>query len=116
MNIVRTNRNEADFYRLLGPYFGSRRIEKETRDRFYDDPGKTWYVTSGGVASVLGGSIRNFWAEDNARAKALLAAMLEDGAVTGGIVPRLHEDAFAEMGFSAAPHRKNFLEVYYEKH
>ena len=53
MNIVRTNRNEADFYRLLGPYFGSRRIEKETRDRFYDDPGKTWYVTSGGVAPTL---------------------------------------------------------------
>ena len=48
--------------------------------------------------------------------EALLAAMLEDGAVTGGIVPRLHEDAFAEMGFSTAPHRKNFLEVYYEKH
>lgn len=77
-------------------------------------PGKIWFVTEGGAASLLSGSIRNFWAEDEARAKELLAAMLQDGAVRGGIVPRAYRDAFEALGFVTAPHRKNFLEVRYE--
>ena len=52
-------RGDADFYALLGPVFGSREIEKITRDRFYDDTGKIWYVVCGkGAASVLGSTIK----------------------------------------------------------
>ena len=41
MCVVRTNRSDPNFYLLVGPYFGSRKIERQTRDRFYDDPGKS---------------------------------------------------------------------------
>ncbi len=114
MSVVRTNRSDPKFYLLMGPYFGSRKIERQTRDRFYDDPGKIWFVMEGGAASLLGSSIRNFWAEDEEHAKELLAAMLQDGTVQDGIVPRAYQDAFEAMGFVVAPHRKNFLEVRHE--
>ena len=55
MCVVRTNRSDPNFYLLVGPYFGSRKIERQTRDRFYDDPGKIWFVTEGGAASLLPG-------------------------------------------------------------
>ena len=65
-------RNDEDFYRLLGPVFGSRQIEKITRDRFYDDEGKIWYVVPNkGAASVSGVIAFNVF--DPARASSSVA-------------------------------------------
>ena len=47
MEIRKLTRTDEDFYAVLGPVFGSRLIEKQTRDRFYDDAGKVWYVITG---------------------------------------------------------------------
>lgn len=108
-------RSDADFYAVMGPVFGSRRIEKMTRDRFYDDEGKIWYVIEGkGAASVLGKTIKNFWAEDDQSAEEILHAMTERHKQLSGIVPRAHRTAFESRGFAVSEYRQNFMEVVYE--
>lgn len=112
MTPLKLTRNDADFYTLLGPVFGSRALEKETRDRFYDDPDKIWYLLPGeGVASLLGGVIRNFWAVDDAAAETLIQALLQDVDRPRGILPRIYERPFRRQGFHTAGYRKNFIEV-----
>lgn len=117
MKVLRTDRTRKDFYELLGPVFGARSIEKETKDRFYDDAGKSWYVIPGhAAASVLSGSIRNFWADTDEAACGMLVEMLRDYEKLSGIVPMAYESALRSAGFAIQKHRKNFLEVYFERH
>ena len=115
MSIRRLTRNDADFYLIMGPVFGSRAIEKATHDRFYDDPGKLWYVSEQSAGSVLNGVIRNFYAPDGVQALSLLRAMQADHKSLTGVVPKAHEGAFTACGFTVWAHSKNFIEVRYEK-
>lgn len=116
MIVMRLTPTDAEFYSWLGPIFGSRAIEKKTRDRFYDHPDKRWYlVPDRGAASVLGGVVKNFWAEDEQTARALLTAMLQDQPHLRGIVPRIQAEAFDALGFRIARYKTNFIEVSYER-
>ena len=113
MKVQRIDRNSPFFYALLGPVFGSRVIEQETHDRFYDDAGKIWFIIPGqGAASVLGSKIRNFWASTFEVGCALLDAMLDEYPNLDGIVPNQYEECFEMAGFVCLRHRKNFLEVH----
>ena len=47
MPVLRMNRSSAGFYEIMGPVFGSRAIERDTHDRFYDDADKEWYCIPG---------------------------------------------------------------------
>ena len=108
-------RGDADFYALLGPVFGSREIEKITRDRFYDDTGKIWYVVCGkGAASVLGSTIKNFYADESGTARELLDKIKEKHTRLDGIVPRIYQADFESAGFSVLQYKRNFMEVSYE--
>lgn len=114
MKILKLDRSSGDFYAYMGPIFGSRVIEQETKDRFYDDAGKIWYLIPGcGAASVLNDTIRNFWASTPEAARALLDELTRTYARLKGVVPNRHEGCFRDAGFSCAGHRKNFLEVRY---
>lgn len=115
MKVVKIDRSSAEFYIYMGPVFGSRVIEQETRDRFYDDAGKIWYLIPGhGAASVMGGDkIKNFWASTPEAAIILLKELTTEYTRLHGIVPNVHEQSFRDMGFSCMGHRKNFLEVNY---
>lgn len=114
MKVMRIDRSSEDFYALMGPVFGSRVIEQDTKDRFYDDAGKVWYLIPGrGAASVLGETIKNFWASAPEVALLLLEALTEEYSRLDGIVPNRHEKSFKEMDFSCLGHRKIFLEVHY---
>lgn len=117
MKVLKLDRDHEDFYDCLGPIFGSRKIEQDTKDRFYDDPGKMWYLIPGqGVASVRGDTIKNFWAATPEAAQSLLEALVSEYERLDGIVPNKHADSFAKAGFSVNAYRKNFLEVrYYAK-
>ena len=116
MAIRKIDRLDRDFYALMGPVFGSRRVERETHDRFYDDPGKTWYVGKNCAASVAGSTIKNFWALDEEEAEELLNAMLAQTEGLAGIVPNTFREAFEAAGMRVTPFKKNFIEVAYEKH
>lgn len=111
MKIRRTTQTDSDFYLLMGPVFGSREIERATHDRFFDDPGKVWYVASEGTASVLNGVIRNFYAADEETALALLDVLTSEYANLRGTVPRTWRTAFLAAGFSVEDHSRNFIEV-----
>ncbi len=107
--------NDADFYHLLGPVFGSRQIEKITRDRFYDDAGKIWYVLPDqGAASVMGATIKNFYAENPEAADAILEMMIKKHAQLNGIVPRIYQAEFEKAGFTVIEYKRNFMEVTHE--
>lgn len=114
MRVKRTNRDKADFYSLTGPFFGSRLVERATHDRFYDDPGKQWYVLDQGAASVLNGVIRNFYAVDSLRAEALILAIEEDWPDVYGIVPKGYAEDFRLRGYTVQEYKKNFIEVSHE--
>ncbi len=114
MKVMKLDRNSEGFYNYMGPIFGSRIIEQNTKDRFYDDEGKTWYLIQGkGVASVVDGMIKNFWAATPESAVCLLETMMQEYEFLMGIVPSKHEDSFRDMGFRCEGYRKNFLEVHY---
>ena len=116
MQVLRLSRQDGEFYEYLGPVFGSRVVEQETRDRFYDDPGKVWYCVPGqGATSVLEDTIKNFWAANALTAEALLQEIQADFSRLRGIVPRVYEPVFRRAGFSASAYRKNFMEVRYAK-
>ena len=113
MEILRLERGDQRFYDYLGPVFGSRVIEKDTGDRFYDDMGKVWYVVPGrGAASVRQGLLRNFWAADRETADSLVEAIQADNPRLGGVAPRRYAQAFVKCGFTVQGYRKNFIEVY----
>lgn len=114
MQARRISRENEGFYAALGPVFGSRIIERETHDRFYDDPDKIWYIVDQGAASVLNGVIRNFYAADDARAESIIAAMQADYPRLTGVAPRKYKKIFEKRGFRAKEYRKNFIEVLYE--
>ena len=119
MEIKRLTRDDEDFYEIMGPIFGSRLIEKQTKDRFYDDAGKVWFVIPGkGVASLLGNTIKNFWAVSEKAAQELIGALKAEQTREGkkwldGTLPNTHAEVFAGVGFEVAPHRVNFIEVYW---
>lgn len=113
MEILRLERGDERFYDYLGPVFGSRIVEKDTGDRFYDDIGKVWYVLPGrGAASVRQGVLRNFWAVDQETADSLAAAIRADNLRLGGVAPRRYAQSFVKCGFTVQGYRKNFIEVY----
>ncbi len=113
MEILRLERGDQRFYDYLGPVFGSRVVEKDTGDRFYDDADKIWYVVPGrGAASVRQGLLRNFWAADRETADRLVEALWADNPRLGGVAPRRYEQAFVNCGFTVQGYRKNFIEVY----
>jgi len=112
MEILKLERNDPDFYRLLGPVFGSREIEKKSHDRFYDDPGKVWYLIPGaGVASVLGGTIKNFWADSAQAGDMLLMGLMQEYESLRGIVPLCYSCIFEARGFAIRKYRVHFMEV-----
>lgn len=77
MEIRKLIRSDEDFYAVLGPVFGSRLIEKQTKDRFYDDADKVWYVVQGkGAASVLS-DMRVVLGKDDAKHQADAEAVPE---------------------------------------
>lgn len=118
MKVLKLNRENEDFYVYMGPVFGSRLVDMDTRDRFYDDADKQWYVVPGkGAASVREGSIRNFWAVSDEIADAMIAAILEDNPRRlEGVAPMQYEECFKNAGFHVEGYRKNFIRVYrYEK-
>ena len=114
MKVMRIDRSCEDFYVHMGPVFGSRLIEQDTKDRFYDDADKIWYLIPGhGAASVMGVAIKNFWASTPEAAMLLLKALTEEYSGLNGIVPNRHEESFRKAGFECVGYRKNFLEVHY---
>lgn len=50
---MKITNKDPDFYKIMGPVFGSRLIQRETGDRFYDDDNKDWYISLDNLNNVI---------------------------------------------------------------
>lgn len=101
--IVEMENSDENFYKFLGPVFGSREVQRVTGDRFYDDPGKKWYFEIGSlgevvaVVSVKDNVIKNVYASDN---KALLKIMKGIHAdIKESKVPVIYKEVYENAGY-----------------
>lgn len=113
--MIRLLKNSADdFYKYMGPIFGSRKIQRATKDRFYDDDGKEWllYLEGGSVLAVLSmekGTIKNIYGEDM-EALAVLLEQSKADAVSG-IVPAIYTEQYKNAGYRVEGHSANFVKI-----
>ena len=113
MKILRLTHESKEFYKYMGPVFGSRKIQRETGDRFYDDEGKIWFVAivKGYVAaaiSVKNRTIKNMYGSDKEITELITEAEAE---ADGGIVPAIYSDACVAAGYVAVPHSNKFIKI-----
>lgn len=96
---------DSGFYEIMGPVFGSRKVERVTGDRFYDDDDKIWYVdlgVDGGLLSVVSVKrkvIKNIYAENGESLKSILTELKP--LVKASIVTKVYEDIYNEAGYVA---------------
>lgn len=50
---MKITNKDPGFYDLLGPIFGSRKVYRETGDRFFDDDKKEWYLEVNDEKEIL---------------------------------------------------------------
>lgn len=111
---MKIDRSNPDFYKVMGPVFGSRLIQRQTNDRFYDDPDKEWFIEQSGdhidyVISVKDGVIKNIYLENGAKAVEALKAIYLD--VTSGIVPACYAGVYMEAGYLVSENSANFVTI-----
>ena len=109
---MRINRGNPDFYKIMGPIFGSRSIQRQTSDRFYDDLGKEWFIEISEksidyVISVKDGVIKNIYLENESAAVAALRAIYPD--ISSGIVPACYSEVYADAGYLVLEKSQNFV-------
>lgn len=112
-----TNHSKG-FYKYLGPIFGSRAVQKETNDRFYDDPEKEWFFhldqeeKIDAVLSLKGKTIKNIYSVNADELVSLLKMVYS--LVDTGIVPKRYQQQYLKAGYMIAYDRnqqKNFVEI-----
>lgn len=112
--IKRMNNSDPEFYGYMGKIFGSRKVQKETFDRFYDDDGKEWIfnLDKGSVTAVISvkdNMIKNVYAED---AFALMDILNEvRPEISKGLVPISYREIYTGAGYKIVEEKKNFLEI-----
>ncbi|MEB3103110.1 GNAT family N-acetyltransferase [Ferviditalea candida] len=57
VELVRTNRDDPNFYNLIGPFFGSRQVAKDLGMPIWNDPGREWIVALSNCVPIACSSI-----------------------------------------------------------
>lgn len=122
--IRKLDRSDTDFYALMGPIFGSRRIAKEIGINVYDDSDKQFFAIMGdgfviGILSVRGSAISDCYTVPNYRRKGMLDALLFT-AVSGmnyakATCTPASRGVFEKAGFKPIKELKNFTIMEYKK-
>ncbi len=112
--IKRMVNTDRGFYGYMGKIFGSREIQRETADRFYDDDGKEWVLDIGkgkvlSVVSVKDSVLKNVYTEDAFSLVRVLGEVY--GEVYAGTVPAIYREMYAAAGYTVTGEKKNFLVV-----
>lgn len=110
-----TDRSKADFYGIMGPIFGSRKIQRLTTDRFYDDEGKTWHYGDGEgddigyVFSIKDSILKNAFIQDEQDALNCLMDIIME--ISTGKIPVCYRSVFERAGFDIIDAGKNYMTV-----
>lgn len=121
MIITVTNKSK-NFYTHLGPVFGSRKVQRITGDRFYDDDDKVWYLyydkgSPSVFISISDGVIKNVWGENDDLLSKTLREVREKENIKESIVPRIFEKQYREAGYKIISNGyTNFIKIRSGKH
>lgn len=116
VGMKRMKNTDPKFYEYLGPVFGSRKVQRITQDRFYDDPEKQWIITesrTGAVElaiSLKDNCIKNIYAENETDLITVLESLYSE--VSSGVVPERYREAFKKSGYALIDKSKNFITIY----
>ena len=121
MILKMTNKDE-DFYKYMGKFFGSRIVEKQTNDRIYDDPYKTWYIyiydeRPVAFVSIERNAIKNIYTIKEKYLEELLNEIKRKKKISSSIVTNLYLDLYEKLGFEFLDREsyKNFVVIYTSK-
>lgn len=121
MILKMTNKDE-DFYKYMGKFFGSRIVEKQTNDRIYDDPYKTWYIyiydeRPVAFVSIERNAIKNIYTIKEKYLEELLDKIMHERKISSSIVTNLYLDLYEKLGFEFLDREsyKNFVTIYTSK-
>lgn len=120
LRIERLSRDDPNFYRLMGPFFGSRALASEVGINPYDDADKIWitallYQDIVGIMSLRGKTISDCYVLPTYRGIGIFTKMLEHclanyggslATCTAASLP-----AFLAAGFEIISKTKNFTRV-----
>lgn len=112
--IKQLTNSDKNFYKFLGPIFGSRIVERKTKDRFYDDDNKLWYLylnkgTSDTFVSVKDNIIKNVWTENKDHLINVLKVLYPITHIS--IVPGIFKEEFEACDFNIVEETGNFIHV-----
>lgn len=114
--ILKLKNTSKNFYLHMGPYFGSRKVEKVTHDRMFDDDNKEWWILFDkkhavmSFVSISNNKIKNIYGEKAEFTVDILKKVFE--LVTSSIVPSCYEEQYEEAGYTiVAEKTKQFLLV-----
>ena len=103
--ILKMNNQDKNFYKYMGPVFGSRKVEAETNDRIYDDNNKIWYIYTNqkskqvlALVAVSTNVIKNVYTIQKKYLINLLKEVQQDIKVRASIVPIVYKDIYKESG------------------
>lgn len=114
--ISQLSRLDPDYYRILGPVFGSRKIAKEVGIHCYDDDNKTFLVAMDrsiglvGLLSVRGSVISDCYVYSGFRKQGILSSLL--GAAIQPDMPyranctAMSVNVFRDAGFKVKKQQK----------
>lgn len=99
----RIKNTDTAFYDIIGPVFGSRKIQRVTKDRFYDDDEKEWIVQLDSnknivyVISVTDGIIKNIYSESPEATTDALKEIYNE--ISYGVVPVVYKALYISAGY-----------------
>ena len=120
LRIDRLERGDPDFYRLMGPFFGSRKVAAEVGIHIYDDSDKIWVVGAlshdiVAILSLRGKTISDCYVAPEHRGagifKQLLSRCLADYGGSLATCTAASLPAFLAAGFEIVSSTKNFTRV-----
>lgn len=115
--IIKITNKSKNFYSHLGPVFGSRKVQRVTGDRFYDDEGKFWYIyydkgVPTAFVAVMNNIIKNVWSDDLELLKQTLHEVYKKETIKTSTVPAVFKDVYNDAGFTIIENgSKNFIKI-----
>lgn len=121
LQILSLSRDRKDFYRLMGPYFGSREVAKEVGIHIYDDEDKEWFAAYDDGALIGFASLRSCvvsdcyvrpaWRRNGALYKLLSRILIAKPYGLKANCTPASLGTFLSLGFEVKSSSKNFTKV-----
>ena len=120
--ILKINNQNEKFYGYMGKFFGSRAIEKEIKDRIYDDDNKEWYINLKNdkvlaFVSISKNVIKNVYTTKEKYLEEILKKIKKENIITYSIVNKKYSESYEKCGFKIKDQGgyKNFITIYLEE-